>query len=173
MYFWCLQFSQITNENNSTWGTIVVKSNFFVRFLGELKIPKRNFEINWLLVSQWIILSDPVFNGKVVWSLIWFATRQNLVKSHLCELQIFHHQIFPSLVPSWAPLQLHTLHQSHYTLVNFMKQNLRFRLVLGRLVVLKISAVKLKYAIFEDSFFFIGKRNESIDLLYTQLPGTI
>ena len=35
------------NENNSTWGTIVVKSNFFVRFLGELKIPKRHFEINW------------------------------------------------------------------------------------------------------------------------------
>ena len=33
-------------SNNSTWGTIVVKSNFFVRFLGELKIPKRHFEIN-------------------------------------------------------------------------------------------------------------------------------
>ena len=47
MYFWCLQFSQKTNENNSTWGTIVVKINFFVRFLAELKIPKRHFEINW------------------------------------------------------------------------------------------------------------------------------
>ena len=33
-------------SNNSTWGTIVVKSNFFVHFLGELKIPKRHFEIN-------------------------------------------------------------------------------------------------------------------------------
>ena len=37
------------NENNSTWGTIVVKSDFYVRFLRELKIPKRHFEINWPL----------------------------------------------------------------------------------------------------------------------------
>ena len=51
MSFWCLQFSQKTNQNNLTWGTIVagVKSNCFVRFLGESKIPKRHFEINWSL----------------------------------------------------------------------------------------------------------------------------
>ena len=52
MSFWCLQFSQKTNENNLTWGTIVVKSNFFVRFLGEFKIPKRHFEFNWPLLRQ-------------------------------------------------------------------------------------------------------------------------
>ena len=45
MSFWFLQFTQKTNENNSTWGTIVAKSIFFV----ELKIPKRHFEINWPL----------------------------------------------------------------------------------------------------------------------------
>ena len=56
MSFWCLQFSQKKNENNSTWGTIVVKSNFFVQFLGELKIPKRHFEINWPLASEFICL---------------------------------------------------------------------------------------------------------------------
>ena len=28
MSFWCLQFSQKMNENNLTWGIIVVKSNF-------------------------------------------------------------------------------------------------------------------------------------------------
>ena len=50
MSFWCLQFYQKTNENNSTWGTIVVKLISFVRFLGELKITKRHFEINWPLV---------------------------------------------------------------------------------------------------------------------------
>ena len=49
MSFWCLKFSQKTNEINSTWGTIIVKSNLFVRFLGELKIPKIHFEINWPL----------------------------------------------------------------------------------------------------------------------------
>ena len=44
-----LQFFQKSNENNSTWGTLVVKSNFFVRFLDELK---RHFEINWPLVWE-------------------------------------------------------------------------------------------------------------------------
>ena len=39
-------FFQKTNENNSTWGTKVVNSIFFRLFLGELKIPKRHFEIN-------------------------------------------------------------------------------------------------------------------------------
>ena len=43
------QFSLKMNENNSIWGTIVVKSIFFVRFLGELKISKIHFEINWPL----------------------------------------------------------------------------------------------------------------------------
>ena len=35
------------NENNSTWGSS--KVDFFVHFLGELKIPKRHFKINWPL----------------------------------------------------------------------------------------------------------------------------
>ena len=46
--FWCLQFPP-KNEQKKVdliWGIIVVKSNFFVQFLGELKIPKRHFEIN-------------------------------------------------------------------------------------------------------------------------------
>ena len=51
MSFWCLL--QKTNKNKSA--IIVVKSNFFVRFLGprfleELRIPKSPFEINWPLV---------------------------------------------------------------------------------------------------------------------------
>ena len=58
MSFWCLQFSQKMNENNSTWGTLVVKSNFFVRFFGELKVPKGHFEINWPLVFSFSKMSD-------------------------------------------------------------------------------------------------------------------
>ena len=40
-----------TNKNSSTWGNMVVKSTFFDRFLGELKITKWHFEINWPLKS--------------------------------------------------------------------------------------------------------------------------
>ena len=36
----------ITNKNNLTSGTIVVKFNFFVIYLGELRISKSPFEIN-------------------------------------------------------------------------------------------------------------------------------
>ena len=53
MSFWCLQFSQ---KWTKAIRLEVVKSNFFVRFLGELKIPKKHFEINWPLVNKgWII----------------------------------------------------------------------------------------------------------------------
>ena len=45
--FGVFDFSQKTNENKSTWGIIVVKSNFFIRILEELRIPKSPFEINW------------------------------------------------------------------------------------------------------------------------------
>ena len=47
--FGVFNFSQKMNENKSTWGIIVLKSIFFVRILGELKIPKSPFEINWPL----------------------------------------------------------------------------------------------------------------------------
>ena len=38
--------SKKTNENKSTRGIIVVKSNLFVRFLEEIDDPKNHFEIN-------------------------------------------------------------------------------------------------------------------------------
>ena len=55
MSFWCLQFSQETNENNLTQGTIVIKSNFFVHFLGAQKIPKGHFKINLPLVFNQLV----------------------------------------------------------------------------------------------------------------------
>ena len=68
MSFWCLQFSQKTNENNSTWGTVVVE--FFIYFLGELKIPKRHFEINWpLWQAAWRALAT--LWGELYYSYHW------------------------------------------------------------------------------------------------------
>ena len=45
--FWCLQFSQKNERKQFDLRYHSRKLNFFVRFLGELKIPKRHFEINW------------------------------------------------------------------------------------------------------------------------------
>ena len=42
--FGAFKFFQKMNENKSTWGIIVVKSNFFVRFLEEWRIPKTTFK---------------------------------------------------------------------------------------------------------------------------------
>ena len=47
------KFFQKTNENKSTWGILVVKLNFFVPFLEELRIPKSPFEIHWLLAKYY------------------------------------------------------------------------------------------------------------------------
>ena len=52
MSFWCLQFFK-KNERKQfdlKYHTyVVVRLNFFVRFLEELRIPKSPFEINWPL----------------------------------------------------------------------------------------------------------------------------
>ena len=87
MSFWCLQFSQKTNENNPTWGTIVVKSNFFVCFLGELKIPKRHFEINWPLATAAYIFLVDVVSVATIW-----ATAQYVERRLLHIFYLIHHQ---------------------------------------------------------------------------------
>ena len=48
--FGVFDFSQKTNENKSTWGIIVVKSNFFVGNFVQMMAPKGHFEINWPLL---------------------------------------------------------------------------------------------------------------------------
>ena len=80
MSLWYLQLSQKTNENiwlyyYGTSGRIV-----FVRFLGELKSPKRHFEINWPLSK----------NNKVKWTkrlgrLVGNMNKTN-VNQHYCDL---------------------------------------------------------------------------------------
>ena len=45
-FFGVVYFLQKTNKNKSTRGIIVVKSNFLVHFLGDLRITKSPFEIN-------------------------------------------------------------------------------------------------------------------------------
>ena len=78
MSSWYLQFSQKTNEKiqlyyYGTWSRIV-----FVRFLGELKTPKRHFEINWPLKcwysrTTWYAIPinfGPYLQGRGIWK-IW------------------------------------------------------------------------------------------------------
>ena len=52
-FFGVVDFLQKTNENKSTWGIIVVKSNSFVRFLEEIDDPKNHFEINWQINTSY------------------------------------------------------------------------------------------------------------------------
>ena len=107
MSFWCLQFSQKSNENNSTWGTLLVKSNFFLRFLEELKIPKRHFEINWPLadahsayLAVGIICPPPRWIGS-------FATMASRILN--LQLRMGSSQSGPSLTPHWNPCTMESL----------------------------------------------------------------
>ena len=47
--FGVFNFFQKTNENKSTWGTIIVKSNSFVHFLEETLAWKNHFNLVWPL----------------------------------------------------------------------------------------------------------------------------
>ena len=55
-FFGSVNFLQKTNENKSTWGIIVVKSNSFVHFFEEIDDPKNHFEINWPLGSHFFYI---------------------------------------------------------------------------------------------------------------------
>ena len=77
MSFWCLQFSQEKKENKSTWGILLVKLNFFVHFLGELKITKKHFENSWPLKS----MKPIVFSILIVFYAAWHRSVSN---SWLC-----------------------------------------------------------------------------------------
>ena len=51
-FFGVFGFLQKMNENKSTWGIIVVKSNSFIRFfLEEIEDIKNPFEIIWPLTN--------------------------------------------------------------------------------------------------------------------------
>ena len=52
MSFWYLQFSQKTNKKIRLYYYGTSSRIVFVRFLKELKTPKRHFEINWPLVPR-------------------------------------------------------------------------------------------------------------------------
>ena len=75
MVFEVVDFLQKTNENKSTWGIIVVKSNSFVHFLEEIDDPKNLFEINWPLAQTnfiWLFLvRKPLFDFQQ-WNFIGY-----------------------------------------------------------------------------------------------------
>ena len=95
-------FSQKTNENKSTWGIIVVKLHFFDGFLGELRIPKNPFKINWSLVCPWF--------AQTFWSS--WAQEANLEQTQgilrFFTEAVNENELFKR---SW----LKTLHQKHVT----------------------------------------------------------
>ena len=85
-FFGVFYFLQKTNENKSTWGVIVVKSNSFVRFLEEIKDIKNLFEIIWPLVVHQVTGQGQVirvffstgFFSKA-WSSSWLCTSEKCV----------------------------------------------------------------------------------------------
>ena len=50
--FGAFNFFQKTNENRSTWGIIVIKSNSFIRFLEETSALKNHFEFVWPFIMS-------------------------------------------------------------------------------------------------------------------------
>ena len=71
MSFWCLQFSQKTELENSNFCPSLLGQKFLVHFLEELKKTKNPFKINWPLV--WPVLDCPgqIWPDRMWASLTW------------------------------------------------------------------------------------------------------
>ena len=65
-FFGVFDFLPKTNENKSTWGIIVVKLNYHVRFLEEIEDTKNPFEIIWPLIKVLFCLPIWVSNSMVM-----------------------------------------------------------------------------------------------------------
>ena len=67
-----LQFSQKTNKRKINFTTMVPQVIVFVRFLGELKTPKRHFEINWTLQKRnWCWIQVSAIKVWYILSALW------------------------------------------------------------------------------------------------------
>ena len=103
--FWCLQFFQKMDENNSTWGIIVVRSNCFVCCLEELRIPRSPFEINWPLWQMYYTITDyqdfRMIQGMSAKGFTMTLTLQ--IKFYWSHCQ--HGENIPSHPPGFHPVQ--------------------------------------------------------------------
>ena len=61
--FGVFNFFQKTDENKSTWGILVVKSNSFVHFLEDFMAWQFAFEFYWPLLGPTKICTVPLQNG--------------------------------------------------------------------------------------------------------------
>ena len=98
MFFWCLSFSPKNEQKqfDSRYHSIV-KSNFFGCSLGEMKIPKRCFEIHWPLLTNsfssvfqsiWTLMKS-FWNSNNVWQ--WLKPRSvkdYKLQSHLSLITV-------------------------------------------------------------------------------------
>ena len=94
MSFGVFNFFQKTNENKSTWGIIVVKSNSFVRFLEETSVWKNHFDFVWPLdgaefVCQWLAF----FSDLSCWQLIQDSTPSTMLRWQ-CDVWILKSKIY-------------------------------------------------------------------------------
>ena len=69
---------QNTNENKSTWGIIVVKSNSFIHILEEMSAWKNHFNFVWPLVGakpaqnlKSFVISYFLFWPALIWRFFW------------------------------------------------------------------------------------------------------
>ena len=69
--FGVLNFFQNTNENKSTWVIMIVKSNFFIHFLEELRIPTSPYEINWpLLIQKYFFVLQRISLARALYAVL-------------------------------------------------------------------------------------------------------
>ena len=92
MYFWYLQFSQKTSKKIRLYYYGTSSWIDFVRFLGELKTPKRHFEINWPLNSATCRI---IIEGMLMVHIyIFLCQTATFLQLEAIRMQIFFFEFF-------------------------------------------------------------------------------
>ena len=125
-FFGVFDFLQKTNENKSTWGIIVVKSNSFVRFLEEIEDIKNPFKIIWpLTFTLWSFVKIQIF----------MKIRNNFDSlCNLCKARQASRSLFAKLF-FWGVLFINKFWQDSHVIMPYL------HIMLGQLMNQRFTAV--------------------------------
>ena len=158
MSFWYLQFSQKTNKKIWLYYYGTSSRIVFVRFLGELKISKRRFEINWPLVSTFEAWNLWRFNEEVPWETTdGFKSSKLYLSNGPYVIVVRKSVIFPAICTCYVVTAPSLLFSTFLITIYY--------------TVVPRSYATPSYAIFAAMLFWIGSKKIRVKLFSSFSPS--
>ena len=165
MSFWCLKFFQ--KPNKKIRPTMVSLSQIvFIRFLEQLKTPKRHFEINWLVIST----------SKMTLACLIFSQERSFYKATQFSNRIFLNLKQGSKYEAIAPFFLQNMEDTscQYTFILIQSPMKAAKCILiihsmGRFIYILDSSNSSPFTFWSSQFISSSRATEPVSEPVTQM----